>query len=153
MWPLCPKTEHFQWALFGKWGVDDKLLELTYHVETSPLFVKSYKKQIHVSLFFGTLSKLWQRVRWDQFNNSSCSEDRHVKFCPCQGSLKYSMKLSRINAISGDIVCTQPHSAWHTERNAACPCGVSTKCCRRGIEELAMEVVKDQRLFSTLPQS
>lgn len=78
-----------------------------------------------------TLSERWQCVRPQEFNNSSCSEDRHVEFCPCYGSLRYSLKLSRINAISGDIVCTQSHSAW-TEKNAACPCGVPTKCSRRG---------------------
>lgn len=63
------------------------------------------------------------------------------------------MKLSRINAISGDIVWTQKHSARHIEKNAACPYGVSTEFCRRGIEELGMEDVQDQLLFNTLPQS
>lgn len=32
--------------------MDDKLLELPYRVETSPLFVKSYKKQIRFPFYF-----------------------------------------------------------------------------------------------------
>lgn len=67
-------------------------------------------------LFFSKLC-----VRWERFNNSSCSEDRHVKFCPCQGTLRYSMKLSRINAISGDIVCTQQRDTQVVKKKKSGP--------------------------------
>lgn len=79
-------------------------------------------------------------------HNSACSEDRRVKLCSCQRSLRYSVKLSRINTISGDILYPAAVSMTHWEERSSSSWSFNKYRRRRRTAELAIKIVKD---FST----